>query len=159
MNFSFVETDGGQNKTVDYKVLSKYLKSDNKLMTLNIEIKQTLKKAVFRIDLPHTGEFTWVNRELQYIYYRHNHVQVENIEYLYTANEGAIKSAGAATSGATTAVVAVMTVVSASSAVVLIKIFQMIDYMVFYNVEHPKNLISFMEVLSSPLLDMIPNPL
>jgi hypothetical protein len=127
-------------------------------LVVELTFKKNIKDGNLLVKLTRPGSEVWVAKESKFIYFRERSVLIKGVEFFSSGDEEALKSAGTATSGATSAVVVVMTLVSASSAVALIKIFQMIDYMVFYNVPHPRNLISYMEVLSSPLLDYIPNP-
>jgi len=46
---------------------------------------------------------------------------------------------------------------SFTSAVALLKIFQMMDYMVLFTVIHPDNFRKFVEILTSNIFDYIPN--
>jgi hypothetical protein len=46
---------------------------------------------------------------------------------------------------------------SFTSAVALLKIFQMMDYMVLFSVMHPENFQRFVEILTSNIFDYIPN--
>ena len=49
-------------------------------------------------------------------------------------------------------------VVSFNSALVLIKIFQMLDFFIFLNLDLPLNVQKFMEFFNLELFDIVPNP-
>ena len=49
--------------------------------------------------------------------------------------------------------------ISASQGIVLIRIIALIDYYTYYNVATPANLQSFLEIFSTNIVKMMPNPL
>jgi hypothetical protein len=49
--------------------------------------------------------------------------------------------------------------ISASQGIVLIRIIALIDYYTYYNVATPANLQSFLEIFSTSVVKMVPNPL
>jgi hypothetical protein len=48
-------------------------------------------------------------------------------------------------------------IISSTSALILVKLFQMIDYLMYFNVDHPSNLYSFLGYMSKGPIDNLPN--
>lgn len=83
-------------------------------------------------------------------------IKVENISYDPDFKAGLNMISGASAAALKSVSLATM-VFSMSSSIALIKIFQMMDFMLFFSVLHPKNFQLFLELFNSNFLNDFPN--
>ena len=92
------------------------------------------------------------------IFLKEEQVEVGPVNYYKAgAQEQSVQAAAATAQAGVQTVMGASFVFSASSAFVLIKILQMVDFMTLINVKHPRNLSSFIEIISQSVVDIVPN--
>ena len=84
-------------------------------------------------------------------------IEVEGINYYKVKNIEAYEASADSTSKTITFFVILMLIVNAGVAVALFRIFQLIDYILFYNVNHPPNLKEFLDTLSRTIFEEFEN--
>ena len=84
---------------------------------------------------------------------------VEGVSYYNSASTAQIKTAGTVAATVTTAVTAGLMIFTFPIALTLIKLFQMIDFLMYVNVDLPVNVQEFLDIFDQHLLNLIPNPL
>lgn len=82
---------------------------------------------------------------------------INDVSYYRGTNEAALVASAEAASTSIKVITIIYYLVSTSSALVLLKLFQMIDYLVFFNVETPRNLNIFIEFMGKSPIEDVPN--
>ena len=86
-----------------------------------------------------------------------NFVEIKPISYYKPTSEKTLISISDKIAKAAYIITLIATLFSVSSALALIKLTQMLDFLLLLNVEHPSNLTSFLEPISSNVFDQFPN--
>ena len=90
---------------------------------------------------------------------KENVIEVKGVDHYKSSGEEGIKETGKGANIGMTTSVAMLSFLNGYAAVALFRIFQLIDYLMFYQVRYPRNLLIFIRVLSQPsVLSEIPNP-
>jgi hypothetical protein len=79
------------------------------------------------------------------------------IDYIYTNMDKAMESAKAPARAAVTSITTILFIISIPQALVLMKVFQTIDYYIYIDCDYPTNFSKFLEMISKNILDMLPN--
>lgn len=85
-------------------------------------------------------------------------VEVKNVNYFNSEATKSIESVGSVGSAITTGLTVGLVVVSFPLALTLIKLFQMIDFLLFINVDLPVNTKAFLSLFDQNVLKFFPNP-
>jgi hypothetical protein len=104
------------------------------------------------------GELTVQSHSSNWIYYTDFPVEVKNVNYFNSAATESIESIGSIGSKITTGLTIGLVVVSFPLALTLIKLIQMIDFLLFINVELPVNTQAFLSLFDQNVMKMFPNP-
>ena len=86
----------------------------------------------------------------QGIILKENTIEVGGVDYYKSSGEASIKDTGEGANIGMTTSVAMLSFLNGYAAVALFRIFQLIDYLMFYQVKYPRNLLLFIRVLSQP---------
>lgn len=86
-----------------------------------------------------------------------NSVTVRNVNYLKSDQNASVQAVGAATSQATGIITILLFIISAPMAVALVKLFQLVDFLVYINVKIPTNARNFMELFQTNVFNFLPN--
>ena len=81
------------------------------------------------------------------------------ISFFKTASAAAAAAAAESASYVSVGMTAVLMLVSFNAALILIKLFQMLEFFVYINVDLPLNVQNFIAYFDQNIFDMIPNPL
>lgn len=157
---------------VDYKTLETKLESSrgeiiekyeikeislnsNLVLEIKLEIKENLENGKLTVKFRNPLNIRSVDDDD--IYLTQETAIIEPISFYISPNEEGVKAAADSASSSLKVFLGASAVVSLPMAFVLLKIFQMIDFMVLFNVKHPRNLSLFLSILSQSALDDIPN--
>lgn len=132
----------------------KYVKVDH----LKFEYEMEFFERVTNATITFINEnFTLTQSQSGEENYFFDNITVNNINNNYQALQLDAKAVKSTSTMVVKIVTILMMVVGFSSAVALIKLFQMIDYYTFINVKHPKNFLMVVSILSNNVLNDVPN--
>ena len=93
------------------------------------------------------------------VFLRQKEVTITPVNYYKPASEATVAGTAKGAQTATNTILAVSVVFSVSTALAMIKIQQMLDFLLLLNVYHPSNVKSFLQILSQSVFEDIPNGL
>lgn len=137
------------------------IKLSGKEMTMKMKIKQTIvngkfifKKIPYNENIPNSGVLVLSeNRKVNFS----EDIIIDNINLSLNALTEQLDNIGTVGAPVLKSMTGVTMVVSIGSAIALIKIFQMMDYMILFSVVHPVNFSRFVDIFSTNILNDLPN--
>ena len=79
------------------------------------------------------------------------------IDYILTGMDKAMEAAQAPARAAVTSITTLLFIISIPQALVLMKVFQTIDYYIYIDCDYPTNFSKFLEMINKNIMDMLPN--
>lgn len=143
-----------QTQKENCELLNPKISSDKRAITTVLSCVNEYKSARALIEI---GNPVYIASSEEPENYLYGNISKTNIYYVQESNLAGAENVKGASKGIARVASIFSMVMSLSSSIALIKIFQMIDYTIFFNVQHPRNLIAFIDTFSTNILNDIPN--
>lgn len=131
------------------------LVDDYKTLALEVKIKGNVENGVMVINFMNVISFYEENKPTNTLNIAE--IEIKNINYFSLGDEKAVATAAKVGNSGLKITSILYYLVSTTTSLFLLKLFQMIDYLVFFNVDHPRNLKVFLSVMGSGPIEDIPN--
>jgi hypothetical protein len=79
------------------------------------------------------------------------------VDYIFIGVDKAMEAAKAPARATVSSITSILFFISIPQALVLMKVFQTIDYYIYIDCDYPTNFSKFLEMMNNNLLDMLPN--
>lgn len=144
-----------RTKKIELEYLRGRMIDDNYGLALEVNIKENVEKGILVVHFLNVATFFEENNQENSL--NLEKVELKDVSYYSIGEERAVKTIANVGNGALKVTSILYYLISTSMALFLMKLFQMIDYLVFFNVQHPKNLRTFLGVMGQGPVDDIPN--
>ena len=128
--------------------------TQQKMLTIFLKLSESVEDKTIYI-LPKEDPLVLKSKDKSKTFY--NFPISLKINFFTTGVDAPIAAAGQGASVATNGMTAALMIISFNSALILIKIFQMLDFFVFLNLDLPLNVQKFMEFFDLELFNIVPN--
>jgi hypothetical protein len=119
-------------------------------MTTNIA------KTTLKVRAPNWHTFKSSQRPMEYL--QNSEIELADVNIYTDPAEKAIESLANWASNILVAIMWLCLIISPKHGISIIKVFQMADYLLYFNADTPSNLAAFLIIFSATPLDSIPNP-
>lgn len=142
---------------IEHEVLESGLEKDGATFFFKIKPKSVMKLQNGSIRLKFLSSQEICSDTNNQNYLIQTEAELKPVGYYISASDAGVQSVTQSTSTALSVVMILSFVLSASLAFILIKIFNMIDFLVLINVKHPSNLSAVFKILGTSMFDDLPN--
>ena len=125
-------------------------------MVIQLLLNQSYEKAIYSVSSKNLSSIH--SKEFANNFFIKYPIKTE-ISFFKTASAAAAEAAARSASYISVGMTAVLMIVSFNAALILIKLFQMLDFFVYINIDLPLNVQNFISFFDQNVFDMIPNPL
>ena len=143
----------GLNKIISVEIVQVKLRGNN--LRISLKFKETVKNATLALIFRRKFMLQKANDPSVAIDVRI--LTTADINFIFTDMDIAMENAKTAAHTAVTAITALLFILSIPQALVLMKVFQTIDYYIYIDCEYPTNFSKFLEMINKNLVDMLPN--
>lgn len=138
----------------NYEITKFELKSGS-VLEMTLKIDQNMEKGYMMVKFLEIKNIRKFDNDK--IFLTEEETKISPISFYISATEAQVKTAADSTQTSLKIFLGASFIFSIPMAFVLLKIFQMIDFMVLFNVKHPRNLSFFLSILSQSAIDDLPN--
>ena len=124
-------------------------------LRIPMKFKDTVRSGVLVLILP--GKYKIQKKDDPSVALYIRVITVSPIDYILTDADKTMEGAQKSVSTAVTIVTTLLLVLSIPQALVLMKVFQTIDYYIYIDCDYPTNFSKFLEMISKNPLEMLPN--
>lgn len=145
------------NKTVEFSLESLKISEKNKqILIAKIILKKSIENGIFWL----TNTTSLQSNKMiegRRFRFKNDNITIENIDFFYSKSTETISKAAKPTQTTIKATSAITTVLSGSSGLAQVKLFQCFDILKFVNTELPLNFLVFLEIFNESFFDIFPN--
>lgn len=145
--------DKSQEFRIEY--LRGRLVDDSQTLALEVKIRENIENGVIIVKFMNVATFFEEGKPENTL--NKASFEIKNINYYSLNDEKAVGTVGKITNGGLKITSILYYLVSTTTSLFLLKLFQMIDYLVFFNVDHPRNLKVYLGVMGKGPIEDIPN--
>lgn len=152
-----LQLDKSKSENITLKIISLKVSQDQKTLIIETDISSySLNKASFYVSaFPEGNPRMASNPEIRYTGFP---IKISPINFYQTSIDSFLSSSTTPGSRSMQTLTAVSFVASPTSFISLMKMFQIIDYLDLVNIENPKNLEAFLEVVNGDIMELLPHP-
>jgi hypothetical protein len=142
----------------DYEIQVKSMELDATGKVLNINVKESENRAGANLHFRITDYAVFQSREDKMMYLQKLDLDIDDISIFQSGMEEFLNTFFGELGKALQVIMAFCLFIVPPLGIDIIKLFQMLDYLLFFNIEPPTNLKAFLTLFSSTPLDLFPNP-
>jgi hypothetical protein len=156
-------TDGDPKPTAlenlkDVEIVAKSMELDDTGKVLNINVKESENRSGAAMHFKIEDYSVFQSKEDKMIYLQELDFVITDVSIFQSGMESFLNSFFAKLGSALQIIMGFCLLIVPPLGIDIIKLFQMLDYLLFFNIEPPTNLKAFLTLFSSTPLDYFPNP-
>jgi hypothetical protein len=142
----------------DVEIVAKSMELDDTGRVLNINVQESENRAGASMHFKITDYSVFQTKDDKMLYLQELDFVINDVSIFQSGMETFLNSFFANLGSALQIVMGICLIIVPPLGIDIIKLFQMLDYLLFFNIEPPTNLKAFLTLFSSTPLDYFPNP-